>query len=207
MNLLYDLISGLMFRIRGGLKIKGHKLPLCKWWFAVWFACLSCILKGWNLEFFITGFVASKMCTSISGWGTYIGALYTGHISDTDKDDLNITDFVQNKVFPFLGKVKDWCSKHKGFKWLGKILPNSCYKNNPKLYGFITLSLRGGLTTFILGLWLNSFLYMLVGLLQGSIYWLGGWTCRHIYNDGKYGWKWSEYYWGMTLGFFLTMIL
>lgn len=66
---LYSIISALTFRIRGGLRIPhtDKKFPLNKWWFAVWFATLSCILKGWSLEFFITGFIASKMCTSISG--------------------------------------------------------------------------------------------------------------------------------------------
>lgn len=186
MYLLIALACALGFRVRGGLKLyKDKKFPLNKWWFAAWFACLSCILKGWSWQFWITGFIASKMCTSISGWGTYIGALYTGHISDTDKDDLNITDFVQNKLFPLFKKN---------------------YKDYPKLYGFLALSLRGGLTTFILGLWLNSFLYMLVGLLQGSVYWLGGWTCRHIYNDGKYGWKISEIFWGSILGIFLIIL-
>lgn len=34
MTILYSLISGLMFKIRGGLRVYGKKLPLCKWWFA-----------------------------------------------------------------------------------------------------------------------------------------------------------------------------
>lgn len=209
MKFLYDLISGLTFRIRGGLRIPftDKKFPLNKWWFAVWIAILSYLLNGFNTSTIITAFIAGKMCTSFSGWGTYIGALLKGGtISETDKDDLNITDFVQNTVFPCVGKAKEWCLNHKCSKWLGKILPDSCYKNNPRLYGFITLSLRGGLTTFILGLAFNKPLFMLVGLLQGTVYWFGGWTCRHIYNDGKYGWKISEWYWGSVLGMFLTLL-
>lgn len=206
---LYTFISALTFRVRGGLRIPftDKKFPLCKWWFATWIALLAYLLKGFNISTIITAFIAGKMCTSFSGWGTYIGALLKGGpISETDKDDLNITDTVQNRIFPWLGKAKEWCLKHKYFNWLGKILPDSCYKNNPKLYGFITLSLRGGLTTFILGLAFNEPLFMLIGLLQGSVYWLGGWTCRHIYNDGKYGWKISEWYWGGALGLFLTLL-
>lgn len=205
---LYCICGSIAFRTRGGLRIPftDKKFPLCKWYFAVWIAVLSYLLNGYDLAMIVTAFIAGKMCTSISGWGTYIGALLVGgKISDTDKDDLNITDMVQNKVFPFLGKAKEWCSKHKGFKLLSKILPDSCYKNNPKLYGFITLSLRGGLTSFILGLAFNEPLFLPIGLLQGSVYWLGGWTCRHIYDDKKYGWKISEWYWGAVLVLFLIL--
>lgn len=181
MNLIYSLIGALTFRIRGGLRIPftDKKFPLNKWWFAIWFACVSIILKGWDWQLFATCLIAGYMSTAFSGWGSYIGALYTGKISETDKDDLNITDFVQNTWFP-------------------KILHKD-YKEHGKLYGFWCLTFRGGLTTFILGLAVNSVLYCATGLLQGIVYWLGGWTCRHIYDDGKNGWKISEWYWGFVL--------
>lgn len=184
--LIYSLLGALTFRIRGGLRIPytDKKFPLNKWWFAIFFALGACYLKGWHIDLGLTCLIAGYMCTAISGWGSYIGALYSGKVSD-DKDDLNITAFVQDEVF-------------------GKILKKD-YKEYGKLYGFITLSLRGGLTTFLLGLALNSVPYMFVGLLQGAVYWLGGWTCRHVYDDGKNGWKISEWYWGMILG--LTLYL
>lgn len=178
---LYTLLGALTFRIRGGLRIPftDKKFPLNKWWFAVWFACEACLLLGWNWHLALTSLIAGYMCTAISGWGSYLGALYTGQISENDKDDLNITDFVQNTWFP---------------KFLHKD-----YKEHGKLYGFWCLTFRGGLTTFILGLAVNSISYCCVGLLQGCVYWFGGWTCRNIYDDGKNGWKISEWYWGGTL--------
>ena len=185
-DLIYSLLGALTFRIRGGLRIPhtDKKFPLNKWWFAVFFALGACFLKGWHIDLGLTCLIAGYMCTAISGWGSYIGALYSGKVSD-DTDDLNITAFVKDVVF-------------------GKILKKD-YKEYGKLYGFITLSLRGGLTTFLLGLALNSVLYMFVGLLQGTVYWLGGWTCRHVYDDGKNGWRWAEIFWGMVLGIFLTL--
>lgn len=184
--LIFALLGALTFRIRGGLRIPhtDKKFPLNKWWFAVFFALGACFLKGWHIDLGSTCLIAGYMCTAISGWGSYIGALYSGKVSD-DTDDLNITAFVKDVVF-------------------GKILKKD-YKEYGKLYGFITLSLRGGLTTFLLGLALNSVLYMFVGLLQGAVYWLGGWTCRHVYDDGKYGWKISEWYWGAVLGLCLCL--
>ena len=188
MAILYALLGALTFRVRGGLRIPftDRKFPLCKWWFATFIMALAYILKGADLKVLITAFIAGKMCTSISGWGTYIGALLAGTISETDKDDLNITDFVQNTVFA---------------KFLKKD-----YRQHPHLYGFITLSLRGGLTTYLLGLAFNSPLFMITGLLQGSVYWLGGWICRNVYNDGKCGWKISEWLWGFVLGLFLYLL-
>lgn len=185
--LIYTLLGALTFRIRGGLRIPYtyKKFPLNKWWFAVFFALGACYLKGWSSGLCLTCLIAGYMCTAISGWGSYIGALYSGKVSD-DKDDLNITAFVQDVIFS---------------KFLKKD-----YKKYGKLYGFIALSLRGGLTTFLLGLALNSVPYMFVGLLQGTVYWLGGWTCRHIYDDGKNGWKISEWYWGAVLGLMLKIL-
>ena len=53
---LYTLISALTFRIRGGLRIyKDKKFPLNKFWFAVWFPTMNCLLRGWNPAFFVTG--------------------------------------------------------------------------------------------------------------------------------------------------------
>lgn len=184
--LIFALLGALTFRIRGGLRVPhtDKKFPLNKWWFAVFVALGACYLKGWHIDLGLTCLIAGYMCTAISGWGSYIGALYSGKVSD-DTDDLNITAFVKDEVF-------------------GKILKKD-YKEYGKLYGFITLSLRGGLTTFLLGLALNSVPYMFVGLLQGAVYWLGGYTCRHVYDDGKNGWKISEWYWGMILG--LTLYL
>lgn len=206
-SLLIILACSLAFRIRGGLDMPftNKNFPLHKWYFATMFAFSACYLMGWDWGFLFTGFIAGKMSTSYAGWGSYIGALYTGVVNENDKDDLNITYFVQDKLFPWFNTAHEWCLAHKHFKWLAKIFPTGSYKDNGKLYGFITLSLRGGVTTFILGLSINSVWYMFIGLLQGAIYWFGGWLCRHVYNDGKMGWNWSEWLWGGTLGLFLVL--
>lgn len=206
---LYTLISALTFRIRGGLRIyKDKKFPLNKFWFAVWFPTMNCLLRGWNPAFFVTGLIASKLCTSIAGWGSYIGALFSGKISENDKDDLNITDFVQTKLFPSLNKAAEFCSKYKFLRKIPVWFPfmTKTYDQAPRMYGWFTLSLRGGLTTFILGLWLNSIWYMPVGLLQGTVYWLGHLTCKYIWDDGKSGWKISEWYWGFVLGLAAVLV-
>lgn len=206
LSVLYVLLTSLTFRIRGGLRIPftDKKFPLNKWWFGIWIAIFMCILQGWSLPLFVTALIAGKMSTSISGWGSYIGAIISGQVSPNDKDDLNITEFVQVTVFTMLNKAKVWCDNHIGFKWLGKILPAGSYKEHGRLYGVITLSLRGGLTTFIIGLCAHSFLYMTVGLAQGLIYLLATKINKYI-DFGKGGWNWGEWLYGGWLG--LTALL
>lgn len=208
--LIYTLLGALTFRIRGGLRIPltDKKFPLNKWWFAVFFALGTCYLKGWHIDLGLTCLIAGYMCTAISGWGSFIMSLLKGSpASEEANDDLNITYFVKHKLFPAFNWFAKWCENHKGFRWLPKkmVFLTKTYKEAPRAYGFFTVSLRGGLTTFILGLALNSVPYMFVGLLQGAVYWLGGWTCRHVYDDGKYGWRWAEIFWGMVLGISLNL--
>lgn len=209
--LIYTLLGALTFRIRGGLRIPhtDKKFPLNKWWFAVFFALGACYLKGWNSDLGLTCLIAGDMSTAISGWGSFITALLKGSpASEEANDDLNITYFVKYRLFPAFNWFAKWCENHKGFRWIPKkmVFLTKTYKEAPRAYGFFTVSLRGGLTTFILGLALNSVPYMFVGLLQGAVYWLGGWTCRHVYDDGKNGWKISEWYWGAVLGLTLKIL-
>jgi hypothetical protein len=97
-NLGKVFLSALTFRIRGGLRFPftDKKFPLNKTFFATWVAILMCMIQGWNLARFSTAWIAGKLCTNISGWGSYIGAIISGKVSEDDKDDLNITYFVRN---------------------------------------------------------------------------------------------------------------
>ena len=200
-------MNAITFRIRGGMGEQwGWKIPMKKWFFALWTAILMCWLQGWSISLFITAFIAGKMCTSIAGWGSYIGAIISGKVNEGDKDDLNITYFVQDKLFPWFNKAREWCLNHKGFKWIGKRLPAGTYKEHGKLYGVITLSLRGGLTTFILGLCAHSVPFMFVGLAQGLCYLLGNWICNHIFSDNKGGWRISEYIYPAWLGIWAVIL-
>lgn len=178
MRLLYILISGLTFRIRGGLKIFGHKLPLCKWWFAVWFACLACILRGWDLRFWLVMLIASRMSTQIAGWGEAVGC--TLGVSKPNPDRNDYLDF------------DEFCDNFHIGNW--KLI------DHPQLYGVVWLTMRGVLLTFLIGLATNSLWYMIWGLPMGLIYWLSGWFARNVYDDGKSGWYYAEYLFGSYLG-------
>lgn len=184
MTILYALISGLMFKIRGGLKIKGKKLPLCKWWFATWFACLACILKGWSWKFWLVMFIASRMATCICGWGEAVGCALGMSKPDKKRQDyLDFDEFCDNFQF-------------RGWKLI----------EHPQAFGVVWLTLRGVLLTFLIGLALNSIWYMICGALMGIIYWLCGLFARKVKSDGKSGWHYAEILFGAYLGLMLCLI-
>ena len=176
---LYALISGLMFRIRGGLRIPftDKKFPLCKFYFAIWFACLATILKSWDWQYFLIMLIASRMATQIAGWGEAVGcALGTSKPNPDRNDYLDFDEFCDNF------HIGSW-----------KLI------DHPQLFGVVWLTLRGILLTFLIGLAANSLLYILWGLPMGVIYWLSGLFARKIKDDGKHGWYYAEWLYGSWL--------
>lgn len=201
---LYALISGIMFKIRGGLRIFGKKLPLCKWWFAAWFACLACILNGWSLQYWTIMFIASSMATKIAGWGEGVGcALGISKPNPNRTDYLDFDEFCDNFGIDWTFEIKERTIKI--FKWSIRI-PHIVKKikwklvEHPQLFGVVWLTLRGLLLTFLIGLATNSVWYILWGLPMGLIYWLSGLFARKVKDDGKGGWHIAEIAYGFWLG-------
>lgn len=188
MTILYALISGLMFRIRGGLRIPftDKKFPLCKWYFAIWFACLACILKGWSWRFWLVMFVASRASTMLAGWGEMKGcALGIGKPDPKRYDFYEVDEFIDNFEF-------------KGWKLIEHPIP----------FGVVGMTARGLYLSFIIGLALNSVAYMLCGFAWGTICYLCGLFARKILKkNDKTGWNIDEWLWGGWLIFWLIMLI
>ena len=185
LNFLYVSLSALTFRIRGGLRIPhtDKKFPLNKWWFAVWFACLACILKWWNSTYFATMLIATMMATSIAGWGEAVScALGTGKPNPNRSDFQDFDEFCDNF------HIGDW-----------KLI------DHPQAWGVVWLTCRGTLLSFLIGLAMNSIPFMVWGAAMGLIYWLAGWIDRHIHEDGKGGWYRAEWLFGGYLGLGLVL--
>lgn len=77
-SMLIVVLSALLWRIRGGLRIKGKKLPANKIWYAVFFAVLSCINFCFTAENFTIAFIDSYASYQLYGWGAYLGCLLMG---------------------------------------------------------------------------------------------------------------------------------
>lgn len=186
MKLLIECICSFLWRVRGGLRFWGYKLPLNKIWFALFYAGAFCYLTSWSLNVFTIVAIATLVSYQEYGWGEYVGCVL-GVAKPTERSDCSLVDDIVDTL-----KIT----------WKGKVYKLTDY---PVLFGWVGLSLRGLILTFTIGLAIQNIPYMLTGLAMGSIYWLGGWICRHIKDDGKSGWNWAEWLFGFYLGLVLVL--
>lgn len=194
-NSLSCFLDSFLWRVRGGLKFKGKKLPLNKIWFALVFAAEFCYATGWDWNTYIICLFAVYTSYQEYGWGEYIGCLLTG-TAPTERSDCPLVDDIVDTIRVTINArdIKIW-------KWTIHI-PQVNWKlsDNPKLFGWVGLSLRGLLMTFMIGLAFRSIPFMLCGLGMGTVYWIGGLIDHYIKPDGKFGWCWAEWLYGFYLG-------
>ena len=180
-NLIITALDSLFWRIRGGLRIPftDKKFPLNKIWFALFYAWAFCYLTEWSWNVWAVCAIAIFSSYQCAGWGEAVACVLGGGKVSDRSDCPMIDDIVDNAKITYKGKV---------------------YKltDYPVLFGWVWLSLRGLLSSFIMGLAFQNIPYMLTGLLMGTVYWIGG-RIGKIIPDGKNGWSWSEYLWGGVL--------
>lgn len=190
MNYLIIALSSFLWRVRGGLNMPftEKKYPLNKIWFALFYAATFCYLTQWNWN--VWGICALAVLVSYQayGWGEYIGCLICGKKPSERSDCDLVDDIVDNMQITYKGKV---------------------YKltDYPILFGWVGLSLRGGIISFIIGLAFRNFPFMLVGLGMGTVYKMGGLIDDYIISDGKDGWRWAEWLFGAYLGLMLVEVI
>lgn len=186
-NILITIICGIANRIRGGLRIKGHKLPLNKYWFAISFACCYCWLTEWNLNKWLIVMIATRLGSQLYGWGEYIGCVLGASKPTDDRHDCDLVDDIVDSIrFTFKGhsfKLSDY----------------------PIAWGWLGLSLRGVIWSFLIGLAIDSIPYMFSGFSMGTVYYLCGLFSRKVKPLEKGGWNVSEYVFGGILAIFLII--
>jgi len=199
-NIVISLTSSLLWRVRGGLRFWGYKLPLNKVWFALFYAGAYCYLTYWNLNDYIICSIATFTSYQEYGWGEYIGCLICGDKPSGRSDCPLVDDIIDTLRITINARdIK-----------IGKFtihIPQINWKltDHPVLFGWVGLSLRGLLMTFMIGLAFRSVPYMLSGLAMGTVYWIGG-QLNKIKDDGKCGWRWAEWLYGFYLGEVLCVI-
>jgi hypothetical protein len=187
-NLLSCFLDSFFWRVRGGLRINDKKLPLNKIWFALVFAAEFCYMTGWDWNIFIIVSLAVFVSYQAFGWGEYIGCLLTG-TKPTERSDCSLVDDIVDTL-----KIT----------YKGKVYKLTDY---PRLFGWVGTSLRGLIMTFIIGLPMLDIPFMLCGLAMGTVYGIGGLIDHYVIKDGKFGWCWAEYLWGLALGIFLILFI
>lgn len=198
---IISLIDSFLWRVRGGLRMyKDHKYPLNKLWFAVAFGIEAGILKGWDWSLVITTMIATLVSYQVYGWGEYIGCLLCGSKPYPERSDCDLVDSIVDslRITVNARDIKIW----KYTLHIPQI--NWKLSDHPVAWGWLGLSLRGLILSFIIGLALNSIPFMFCGLGMGTVYWLGGQLNKFI-DDGKCGWKHSEWLFGAYLGFMLCL--
>jgi len=200
-NVLICLLSSLLWRVRGGLKIKGHKIPLNKIWFALFYAGAFCYLTSFSLNVWAVVSIATLVAYQEYGWGEYVGCLLCGS-KPSERSDCDLVDDIVDSI-----KVTINSRDIKIWKWTIHI-PKIEWKltDFPVLFGWLGLSLRGGIMSFTIGLAMQNIPYMFTGLAMGTVYWLGGLVCKYIIDDGKCGWRWAEWLYGLYMGIVLCVI-
>lgn len=200
-NVLICLLSSLLWRVRGGLKIKGHKIPLNKIWFALFYAGAFCYLTSFSWNVWAVVSIATLVAYQEYGWGEYVGCLLCGS-KPSERSDCDLVDDIVDSI-----KVTINSRDIKIWKWTIHI-PKIEWKltDFPVLFGWLGLSLRGGIMSFTIGLAMQNIPYMFTGLAMGTVYWLGGLVCKYIIDDGKCGWRWAEWLYGLYMGIVLCVI-
>ena len=183
------LISSFLWRVRGGLRFWGHKAPINKIWFAIWFGALSVYFVGWYPEVFVNVTLATFISYQLYGWGLYIGRLLTGIAVDPEKDGQ--CELIDEQIMPLHITLKGT----KYYLW-----------QYPRLFGFIGTCLTGLIVTYLIGLAMGSFWFQISGLGMGFCYWLGG-KLEKIKPLGKAGWNWGEWIFGAYMGLMLVLCM
>lgn len=186
-NSVICLLSSLLWRVRGGLRVLGHKIPLCKEWFALFFGGAYCYLTGWDWNIFVIVSLATFVSYQAFGWGEYIGCLLTG-TAPTERSDCSLVDDIVDTL-----KIT----------YKGKVYKLTDY---PRLFGWVGTTLRGLIMTFIIGLPMLDIPFMLGGLGMAVCYGLAGLFARKVLKKyDKTGWNLGEWTYGFYLGLMLCV--
>ncbi|MBO7735314.1 MAG: hypothetical protein J6S67_22300 [Methanobrevibacter sp.] len=202
MNWLISIIDALFWRIRGGLRFFGHKLPLNKFWFAPIFAGEFCYLTQWDLNVFIITTIATLVSYQEYGWGEVKGCALGVGKPDKSRSDCDLVDNIIDTL-----SINITSRDVHVWKWTIHV-PEIHWKltDSPILFGVVGTSLRMLLATFTMGLAIRNIPFMLCGLGIGPIYYIVGLFARKVLKKyDKTGWNISEWVEGFYLGAMLCI--
>ena len=186
-SLLIVVVSALLWRIRGGLRFWGHKAPLNKIWYAVFIGVL-CFLKNKGIEISVNATISTYVAYQLNSWGLYIGRLCLGGEIGDERENPLIDEIIFPLHITIKGKTYYLCQF-------------------PHLFGFVGTTMTGAMVTYLMGLGMADFWFGFTGLGMGLCYLLGHLVSKYIYDDGKGGWKWSEWIFGTYMGAVLAWVL
>lgn len=180
-KLLITLCGSLLYRIRGGLL----DIPANKIYFPIFIGIVYFINFG-SIPSLINGFMGAYLAQQIFGWGTYRGALIFGSkVSKEDKEVEIIEDILNSLKITIDGR---------------------CYKiiDYPRTWGFLGCSLRGLISSFLIGSCTTDIALKYCGILVGFCYLIPViilWKTK--YHNTKMAWNLGEYLEGALYTYFI----
>lgn len=207
--LVIVLLSAFLWRVRGGLKINGKKLPANKIWYAVFFAVYGCIYYSPDVQMFVLAFADCYMSYQLYGWGAYIGGLMDGLPFNRSMDAE--CELIDDLLYPCRITFGKWSTKifNLLFGWLGwKVEEDKTYwlKDYGRAFGFCGTCLTGLIISILWGLYLNSIAVAISGLGMGICYYLG-YLLNKVIPEQKDGWGYGEWIDGLYKGAVLAWVL
>lgn len=167
------ILGALFNRIRGGWIFPNFNKPIN----IVAFGVFTYLVNQCPIQF-LTACLMMWLGASI-GWGRYIGAL--GGWEDKPL-----------KEFPAFDEIADE---------FARVFYPKGSKKYMRLWGFIGLTLRGGLWGFCLTVSHFTVLPLVIGLLMGLCYLICIELARKLINKPGKGWEWGEFLFGGVLWF------
>ena len=184
-QILATLCGAILYRIRGG---GFGDIPNNKIYFPIFIGILYGILSNWSIEYIINGFAAAYIAQQITGWGTYRSALVSGS-----------TDYRVEEECPMIDDI---------INTLKITFDDKVYKisDYPRICGFIGCSLRGLLSSFIIGSNIACTELKYCGILVGLCYLIPViilWKTK--YHNTKTAWNIGEYLEGALYTYVFVM--
>lgn len=170
LQILAVIIGAVLYRIRGGgiLEIDNNKI-----FFPLFVGAIYGVFYPWNIEAVINGIVGAYIAQQIAGWGAYRGSLISG---EKPSQECQLIDDIINTM-----KIT---------------IDNRVYQviNMPRFWGFLGCSLRGLISSFLIGSNITDSAIKYCGILVGFCYLVPTiilWKTK--YHNTKMAWNIGEY--------------
>lgn len=180
----FVIVGAFLNRVRGGLRIPGtdKRFPICKLWQPIaygLFLGLYVRVEGINQVWFgLMNGLTMYLGQQITGWGSYIGSLTGGAEPSPESPAID--------ELPIMQKSEPY----------------------PRLWGFIGLSCRGLIWTYLIGSIIYSPLLIASGVLMGTCYLIAELIMQGINKDvGKNSWNLGEWIFGGFLWLIIGLVL
>lgn len=168
-NITLIILGAILYRVRGGLgDINNNKI-----YFPLFIGLLYGWIFSWDIKAIINGTLGAYIAQQIAGWGAYRGSLIAGAKPATECS--MIDDIINSLKITVDGRIYQAI-------------------NMPRFWGFLGCSLRGLVSSYLIGSNIPDSAIKYCGILVGVCYLIPTiilWKTK--YHNTKLAWNLGEY--------------